>query len=105
MTLGNIFELIPEKLDEELVGVLLKNENVTIERIVSKGHASPATGWYDQEQNEWAVVVKGEAVLSFENGREETLTAGSYINIPAHTKHKVKWTHPTIETVWLAIYY
>ncbi len=101
----NLFDSIPGNLDEERTDRLVQSEKVKIERIISKGHTSPASGWYDQEQDEWVVVLKGEAIISFENGREMNLTAGSYINIPAHTKHKVKWTHPKTETVWLAIHY
>ena len=39
-----------------------KGEKITkIERIVSRGHASPEDFWYDQEENEWVMVVKGTA--------------------------------------------
>lgn len=102
---GNLFESIPGELSEELFSELVCAGNVRIERIVSKGHASPATGWYDQADNEWVVVLKGEARLTFEDGSEVHLTAGSYITIAAHTKHKVVWTTPDMETIWLAVHY
>ncbi len=105
MKLKNIFESIPDNLDEEIFELLVQSENVKIERIISKGHTSPESGWYDQEQNEWVIVLKGEAIISFENGKEVNLKAGSHINIPAHKKHKVSWTDPKIETIWLAIHY
>ncbi|MDX2244117.1 MAG: cupin domain-containing protein [Leptolyngbyaceae cyanobacterium bins.302] len=76
-----------------------------IERIVSRGHTSPETGWYDQEQNEWVIVLQGEAVLSFEHEEPLCLKVGDYINIPAHSKHRVDWTDPNQETIWLAIHY
>lgn len=101
---SNLFAEIPDKLDKELIDVLLNSENIKVERIVSKGHISPETGWYDQDQNEWVVIIKGEAIITFEN-KEVSLREGSYINIPAHTKHKVSWTHPQLETIWLAIHY
>jgi len=41
---GNIFKSIPENLDNEVFDLLIQNENVKIERIVSKGHTSPASG-------------------------------------------------------------
>ena len=31
--------------------------------------------------------------------------AGDHVTIPAHTKHKVSWTDPTQETIWLAVFY
>jgi len=104
MEISNLFEAIPGDLNEELFEVLQQNENVKIERIVSKGQSSPKTGWYDQVQNEWVIVIKGEAILEFEN-KELPMKAGSYVNIPAHTKHKVSWTNPELETIWIAVHY
>ncbi|MBL4869297.1 MAG: cupin domain-containing protein [Pseudomonadales bacterium] len=101
----NIFQSIPENLSEEFFELLVENENVKIERIVSKGHTSPNSGWYDQNRGEWVIVLKGEAIISFVDGSECNLIAGSHLNIPAHTKHRVKWTKPDTETVWLAIHY
>jgi len=105
MEARNIFEPVPENLEEEAIDLLVQRENVRIERIISRGHASPESGWYDQERDEWVMVLKGEAVISLENGEEVHLEAGGYMNIPAHTRHRVKWTHPETETVWLAVHY
>lgn len=102
---GNIFESIPDKFDNEVFDLLVQNNKLRIERIISKGHVSPETGWYDQDQDEWVIVLKGEALLSFENVEDIALKAGGYINIPAHTKHKVKWTNSDTETIWLAVHY
>jgi len=105
MKTTNIFASIPEKLSHEVVDILIHQDDVKIERIVSKGHRSPKSGWYDQHQNEWVIVLKGSAIITFEAGEDTSLQAGDHINIPAHTKHKVSWTDPDIETIWLAIYY
>ena len=105
MSTGNVFESIPDRLDDELIEMLVKNDSIKIERIISKGQSSPENFWYDQQQHEWVIVLKGEGILLFEDGRTETLTVGSHINIPAHTRHRVDWTHPTTETIWLAVYY
>lgn len=101
----NIFDAIPEKLESEIFESLVESRNVQIERIISKGQASPDNGWYDQDKNEWVLVVKGEAVLAFAEGPTVTLKPGDYINIAAHRKHKVKWTAPEAETIWLAVHY
>lgn len=101
----NIFDSIPDNLDEEVFDLLFQNDQVKIERIISKGHSSPALGWYDQSQNEWMIVLKGEAVIAFEGDKDIYLTSGSYLHIPAHAKHQVKWTQPDVETVWLAVFY
>lgn len=103
--MGNLFKSIPDDISEEIFSELAQSENVKIERIISKGHSSPKAGWYDQEKNEWVVILKGEARLSFENDRDVHLTPGEYINIPAHKKHRVSWTKPDTETIWLAVHY
>ena len=103
--MNNIFDAIPENIDTEIFELLAKSETTRIERIISKGHKSPDSGWYDQEKNEWVLVLRGEAILLFEDETSVNLKAGDYINIPAHKKHKVEWTDPEIETVWLAVHY
>lgn len=105
MKVGNIFEQVPEEIAEEKFELLAKGGDVRIERIVSKGHSSRGSSWYDQPQDEWVIVLRGEAIVLFEDDREVHLAAGSYINIPAHTKHKVTWTAPEKETIWLAVHY
>lgn len=101
----NIFADLPEQLPAELFETLAENSHVKIERILSKGHASPVDFWYDQPQAEWVMVLQGQARLQFAQDRTIiTLTPGDYLFIPAHEKHRVDWTDPTTETVWLAVH-
>ena len=101
----NIFSSMPEKLEHESLEELLRHENIKIERIVSLGHTSPENGWYDQKENEWVIILEGAGSILFENGVEVNLKKGDYLNIPAHTRHKVTWTDPNNITIWLAIHY
>ena len=101
----NVFAGIQAHLDDELIDVILQGDNVRVERIVSQGHTSPDSGWYDQEQDEWVIVLQGEAVIAYPAGDEVRLAAGDYITIPAHVRHKVQWTSPSVQTVWLAVFY
>ena len=103
--LKNIFSLIPEDLSQEIFETILKKENIKIERIISKGHTSPVSGWHQQKQNEWVLVLKGSAIISFEGTDDIKLNEGSHLDIPALTKHRVSWTQPETETIWLAIFY
>jgi cupin 2 domain-containing protein len=100
----NLFDDLPRGLPEELVTILTSAGDVRIERIVSHGHASPEGFWYDQPQHEWVVVLRGAARLRFEDGVRE-MTAGDYVNIPAHHRHRVEWTTPDEPTVWLAVHW
>nr|VFJ47080.1 MAG: cupin 2 domain-containing protein [Candidatus Kentron sp. FM]VFJ73204.1 MAG: cupin 2 domain-containing protein [Candidatus Kentron sp. FM]VFK08904.1 MAG: cupin 2 domain-containing protein [Candidatus Kentron sp. FM] len=101
----NMFEAIPDDLEREVFDILVNNGSVRIERIISNGHRSPASGWYDQEENEWVMVLKGEAMLSFYDGSCFHLHPGDFMDIPSHRKHKVDWTDPDGETIWLAVHY
>lgn len=102
----NLFAGLPTDLPEELVEVLAENKHVRIERIVSHGHSSPADFWYDQAENEWIVVLKGEARLLLEGDNHPVeLRSGDSINIPAHKRHRVEWTTAEEQTVWLAVFY
>jgi cupin 2 domain-containing protein len=100
----NLLTDIPRHLPDELFTTLLAAANVQIERIVSHGHASPAGFWYDQDQHEWVMVLKGAARLRFEDGIVE-IKPGEFMNIPAHKKHRVEWTTPDEPTIWLAVFY
>src|ERR1700756_5027726 len=87
--LFNFFADLPKHLPEELVQTLINDASVRIERIVSHGHASPDGFWYDQDQNEWVMVVKGEARLRFEGDEQPVgMKPGAWLNIPAHRKHR-----------------
>jgi cupin 2 domain-containing protein len=103
---NNIFHEIPAHLTDELLQVLQETKTVKIERIVSQGHTSPEGFWYDQDKNEWIIVLQGNARLSLATQEEPIfLAAGDYLNIPAGLKHRVVWTDPHQKTIWLAIYY
>lgn len=106
MMIKNIFQNIPEPLTEELLEVLQESKGVRIERILSRGHASPEGFWYDQERHEWVLLLKGSACLCFEDQHHPVvLRPGDYVLIPAHVRHRVECTDPEQETVWLTVHY
>lgn len=106
MNTGNLLEHIPAQLPAELVQTLAAGKRTRIERIVSKSHCSPPGFWYDQDEDEWVLLVKGEARLRFEKeDRALHLAEGDYVHIPAHVRHRVEWTQENTETVWLAVFY
>ena len=104
-TLTNIFADIPGSLPDELVQTLLTAANFRVERIVSRGHSSPAGFWYDQHESEWVLLVSGAARIDMEGQQPVTLGPGDFLNIPAHQRHRVDRTDPTQPTIWLAIHY
>jgi len=105
MKKSNIFENIPTHIPEELFEDILIKKGIKIERIISKGHTTDKFEWYEQKSNEWVIVLKGEAILSFENASDIRLKEGDYLHIDAYIKHRVSWTKLESETIWLAIHY
>ncbi len=102
--LTNIFADIPEQAAQELFTTLLDSPGVRVERIVSYGTSSPEGFWYDQPRDEWVIVLQGAARLALTD-RVVELRQGDFLNLPAHTKHRVEWTTPDEPTIWLAIHY
>ena len=101
----NLFSRIPASLPDEVFETIIKSCNVHIERIISKGHKTGEGQWYDQDKNEWILLIKGSAQIRFEEEKIIGLQPGDYINIPAYKKHRVDWTDSNTETIWLAIHY
>jgi len=106
MKIKNIFSGIPDIINVEVFETLLDKNNFRIEKIISNGQSSPDGFWYDQDTDEWVLLLTGSAALLFEDINEEKiLKPGDYIFIPAHKKHRVTWTSKEQKTVWLGIFF
>ncbi len=103
MKLENILSNIGEAGEEEQFDVLMKSPNCRIERIVSSGHTSPKGFWYDQENDEFILLVQGEATLEFED-RMVTLKPGDYLFLPKNCKHRLEKTSVDPVCVWLCVF-
>jgi len=104
--MANLFEDIPDQLPEELFETLLMRPGFKLEKIVSRGHATAAGQWYDQAEDEWVLLLKGAAGLRLEDRAEPVvLKPGDHIRLPALCRHRVEWTAPDTDTVWLALHY
>ncbi|WP_114859166.1 cupin domain-containing protein [Azospirillum brasilense] len=105
---GNLLAGLPfGTLADEIFTTLTETASsgtVRIERILSTGQASPAGFWYDQDWDEFVLVVQGAARLQLEGEAERALGPGDWLMIPARRRHRVAWTDPTTQTVWLAVH-
>jgi cupin 2 domain-containing protein len=100
---GNLFADLPDEADAERFETLLETPGVRIERIVSTGQTTPAETWFDQDWDEWVLLVQGAAELLIEGEpAPRRLRRGDHLLIPARTRHRVTWTPPGQPTVWLA---
>lgn len=100
----NLLTGVPTSIPDEIFETIISKSNIKIERIISKGHKSEPNFWYDQDKSEWILILKGEARLQFED-KSIYLTSGDYLNIAPHQKHRIDWTTPEEETIWLAVFY
>jgi len=99
----NLFRDVPAKRPEETFESLLELPGLRIERIVSWGHVTPE--WYVQEQDEWVMVLQGQARLQVDSEDEIAMSQGDSIFLPSGCRHRVSWTHEDAPTLWLAIHY
>lgn len=106
VTGGRLGGDLPAPGAKEFCEALAGRGPVRIERIVSRGHASPPGFWYDQAQPEWVMVLAGAARLRIEGEEQDrSLGPGDWLNLPPRVRHRVTWTDPGAETVWLAVFY
>ncbi len=101
----NLFDIpdgLPQK--EEFVEIIARGDDFRLERLISHGHTTPSGEWYDQDQNEWVVLLQGEAMLEWRDGTAIELKPGDAILIEAHCQHRVAYTTEEPPCVWLAIH-
>jgi len=101
----NLLADLPDARQTEQFTQLLQRPGLRIERIVSRGQCSPPDDWYDQNEHEWVLLLQGAAELMLADGSVIRLTAGDHVYLPAHEKHRVHWTDPQQDTVWLAVFH
>jgi cupin 2 domain-containing protein len=102
----NLLSPLPDAGAAERVDALLTRPGLRIERIVSRGQASPPGFWYDQAEGEWVLLLAGAARLRFADETEARLLGpGDCIDIAPHRRHRVDWTDPLVPTVWLVLFY
>lgn len=101
----NFFENIEIPHGDEKFFPMFENSTLRIERIVSNGAMSAQGYWYDQEKDEWVMVMQGEAIIEIENQDSKHLKKGDYLFIPAHQKHRVVYTSENPVCLWLAVHF
>jgi cupin 2 domain-containing protein len=86
----------------EVTSLLAAAPGVRLEQLVSHGRPSSPDFWYDQPEDEWVALLRGTAVLAFEDSRLE-LAAGDSLTIPARRKHRVEQVSD--DAVWIALHF
>ena len=98
----NFFEIDGVPVPDEIVDVLEESPVVRIERIVSRGQTS---GWFDQSQREFVILIAGEAELEFDGDRKVSLVRGDCLLIEPHQRHRVSRTSSDLDCFWLCVFF
>jgi cupin 2 domain-containing protein len=98
----NLFANLPAGTGGEDSLTLFENRNVKITRIVSQAYSSPAGFWYDQADDEWVIVLRGQATVELASGEFVEMAEGDYLTIARHVKHRIARTSE--KTIWLAVH-
>lgn len=103
--LGNIFADLPDATAAEVFTRLAIGPGAEVERIVSRGQVTPADAPYRQDHDEWVLLLTGGAHLAIEGRDGVVLGPGDHVLIPGGASHRVTWTAPDVETVWVAVHF
>lgn len=93
---------VPEE-GKEAVYQAMKSKNVRVE-LIRSGYSETPSKIYDQDENEFVMIIDGSAELFFEEGNQTIqMLANDFVNIPAHSRHRVNKVRK--DTYWLAVFY
>jgi cupin 2 domain-containing protein len=105
MVQGNIFKFSKKRIKgSESFETLLKSNSLLLEKILTHGELKSPGKWYDQEKDEWVMMVQGKATIEYDDGNRIEMKKGDYVIIPAHLKHRVIETSESPDCVWLALH-
>jgi len=99
MQTGNLFTDAAPPQKGERFDTILSHKNLVVERIVNSASITPLE--YVQLQDEWVLLVQGEAVLQVA-GQSVSLKSGDYLFLPAGVPHTVERTSEG--AMWLAVH-
>jgi cupin 2 domain-containing protein len=103
--MSNLFANLPVETKDEVFTELLSRPGARIERIVSNGQYTPVDTPFNQDHDEWVLLLRGSASLWVEGDGEHDLHPGDHILIPARRTHRVTRTAKDEPTVWLAVHF
>ena len=99
ITLNNLYHTETPVPNSEIFTPLFQNQTLKIESIRSWLKAPGEI--YDQQEDEWVVLLIGEASLQID-GERLNLRGGDYCFIPRHTRHQVLST--SSDALWLGVF-
>ncbi len=99
---GSLYEGAALEQGAESFVELARAGGARVERIASRAVTNGQ--WYEQAWPEFVLIVAGNAALEFADGTTRELKPGDWALLPALCRHRVAWTDPAVETLWLAVH-
>ncbi len=104
MEIKNIYLQKNKNRKSEIIEDIISTKSFKLEKISSFGYPTPNNEWYNQDRNEWVLLLKGQATLKFKKDDYKiNLNEGDYIHIEKHLEHRVEYTSE--DALWLCIHY
>ena len=103
--MSNVFANLPVQTGGEEFKELLSRPGARIERIVSNGQFTPVDKPFNQDHDEWVLLLRGSASLWVDGDGEHDLNPGDHMLIPAGRTHLVTRTAKDESTIWLAVHF
>jgi cupin 2 domain-containing protein len=97
--INNLYDVLKPKKNHEIFSTLFENHTQKIEAI--RSWLKTPGELYCQHEDEWVVLVEGEAELEIGKTRYQ-LHRGDYCFIPKQTPHKVLWTSEN--ALWIGVF-
>ena len=106
MKLHNFFDTMSLQSEkEEVIETILEHSGCKIERIVSNGFPTPEGEWFEQNSDEWVILLSGTATIVYKEKRESVaMEQGDFLFIPANVCHRVEKVSKLPEALWLAVH-
>jgi cupin 2 domain-containing protein len=99
ININNLYEGDYPAENNEVFSILFQNRTLKIESIRSS--LKTAGELYDQDQDEWVLLLKGEAQMEIID-EIRSIRAGDYLFLPKHTPHRVISTSDN--ALWLGVF-
>ncbi|HZF71707.1 cupin domain-containing protein [Sulfuricurvum sp.] len=97
--IDNLYKMPNPTENNEIFSTLFHNETLKIESI--RSNLKTPGELYDQDQDEWVLLLEGEAKLEIGTQTREMIS-GDYLFLPKHTLHRVLSTSEN--ALWLCIF-
>ncbi len=104
MEIKNIYLQKNKNSKSEIIEDIIFTKSFRLEKISSFGYPTPNNKWYNQDKNEWVLLLKGQATLKFKKDVSRiNLKEGDYIFLEKHLEHRVEYVSK--DAIWLCIHY